>query len=265
MAAIAAVVTGVSGKMAREVLLALCKDPDTEPAGAVSRNAQEDNLALPDGSGRIPLARELDGLLRLVKPDVLVDFTNAPYAMEAARTAIAHGVRPVIGTSGLSPQEIHELSELCARTELGGIVASNFALGAVVMMHLATVAARFFDYAEIIEMHHEAKVDAPSGTAIATAQAMAAVRGKPFATAPTLKETRPHSRGSAEDGIPLHSMRLPGLMAHQEVVLGSAGQTLRIRHDTISRECYMPGVLLAIREVMHRKELIIGLDRLLGL
>ena len=251
--------------MSREVLVALCKDPDLEPAGAVSQSAQEEYLSLPGGAGLVPLSKELGPLLVRVKPDVLVDFTTAQYALSAARLAIAHGVRPVIGTSGLAPQDVEELRKLCAQVGLGGIVAPNFALGAVVMMHLATVAARFFDSAEIIEMHHEAKADAPSGTAIATARAMAAARGTPFVTAPTLKETLPHPRGSLVEGIPVHSMRLPGLMAHQEVVLGSQGQTLHIRHDTLSRECYMPGVVLAIKEVMRRKELVFGLDRLLGL
>ena len=251
--------------MSREVLVALCKDPDLEPAGAVSQSAQEEYLSLPGGAGLVPLSKELGPLLVRVKPDVLVDFTTAPYALSAARLAIAHGVRPVIGTSGLAPQDVEELRKLCAQVGLGGIVAPNFALGAVVMMHLATVAARFFDSAEIIEMHHEAKADAPSGTAIATARAMAAARGTPFVTAPTLKETLPHPRGSLVEGIPVHSMRLPGLMAHQEVVLGSQGQPLHIRHDTLSRECYMPGVVLAIKEVMRRKELVFGLDRLLGL
>lgn len=265
MAAIKVVVTGASGKMARETLVALCKDSDVQPVGAVSRDAQEDSLTLPDGSSRIPLAKELELLLRHVQADVLVDFTNAQYAPSAARVAIEHGVRPVIGTSGLSAQDLQELEKLCMHARLGGVVAPNFALGAVVLMRLATIAARYFDYAEIIEQHHEAKADAPSGTAIATAQMMAQERGKPFVVAPILKETLPHPRGSAVEGIPLHSVRMPGLMAHQEVILGSAGQTLRLRHDTLSRECYMPGVLLAVKEVMRLDKLVVGLDVLLGL
>ena len=265
MAAIKVVVTGASGNMSREVLAALCKDPDLEPVGAISQSAQEEYLPLPGGAGLIPLSKELGPLLARVRPDVMVDFTFAAYAVGAAKTAIAAGVRPVVGTSGLATQEVEELRTLCAQAGLGGVVAPNFALGAVVMMHLANVAARFFDYAEIIEMHHEAKADAPSGTAIATAHAMAEARGTPFVTAPTLKETLPHPRGSVVDGIPVHSLRLPGLMAHQEIVLGSQGQTLRIRHDALNRECYMPGVVLAVKEVMRRKELVFGLDRLLGL
>jgi len=264
MATINVVVTGASGKMSREVLAALVNDPGTEPVGAVSQSATEEYLALPDGD-RIPLSKDLEALLARVKPDVMVDFTSAAYAVPAARQAIAAGVRPVIGTSGLAPRDVEELQALCVTAKLGGVIAANFALGAVVMIHLAEVAARFFDYAEIIEMHHESKADAPSGTAIATARAMAQARGREFVTAPTLKETLPHPRGSVVEGIPVHSLRLPGLMAHQEIVLGSQGQTLRIRHDALNRECYMPGVLMAVKEVMHRAEMVVGLDKLLGL
>lgn len=264
MAAIRVVITGVTGKMGREVLLALCKDPDVEPVGAVSRTVIGP-IPLPVGSGSIPCDTNVGALLDEAKPDVLVDFTNVEYAMPAARDAVRRGVRPVIGTSGLSQQDVDDLRGICAGAGVGGVFAANFALGGIVMMHLANVAARFFDYAEILEMHHEAKADAPSGTAIATAKAMAAARGEPFKTAQTEKVTVPGSRGAEVDGVPLHSLRLPGLLAHQEIVLGAAGQTLRIRHDTISRECYMPGVLLAVKEVMKRDELVVGLDRLLGL
>lgn len=259
------VVTGVSGKMAKETLLALCRAPDLEPVGAVSRHAQEEFLALPDGSGLIPLSTDVEHLLHRLRPDVLVDFTSAAYAAAVAKSAVAHGVRPVVGTSGLGPADVDDLTARCAAAKLGGVIAPNFALGAVVLMHLAAVASRFFDHAEIIEMHHDAKADAPSGTAIATAQMMGRAHGGPFSTAPTLKETLPHPRGSLLEGIPLHSMRLPGLLAHQEVVFGSAGQTLRLRHDTLNRECYMPGVLIAVREVMKLDHLVFGLDRLLGL
>jgi len=144
------------------------------------------------------------------------------------------------------------------------VVAPNFALGAVLMTHLAKVAARYLDYAEIIELHHLQKADAPSGTALATARAMAAARGKPFLQ-PSAPEKTSDSRGEPVEGVAIHSVRLPGLMAHQEVIMGGAGQTLSIRHDTTGRECYMPGVMLAIREVVKRKGLIYGLDTLLGL
>ena len=132
------------------------------------------------------------------------------------------------------------------------------------MIHLAKVAAKYLDYAEIIELHHHRKADAPSGTALFTAKAMAAARGKPFSRPPERNKTS-YSRGEQVEGVTIHSVRLPGLLAHQEVILGGPGQTLSIRHDTISRECYMPGIILAIKEVVKRKGLVYGLDTLLGL
>jgi 4-hydroxy-tetrahydrodipicolinate reductase len=142
-------------------------------------------------------------------------------------------------------------------------VAPNFALGAVLMMHLSRLAAKYFDYAEIIELHHHLKADAPSGTALSTARMMAEARGKPF-DVPEQKQAA-SSRGAQVEGVAIHSVRLPGLLAHQEVILGGPGQTLRIRHDTISRECFVPGVIIAIKKVIGHKGLIYGLDALLGL
>ena len=133
------------------------------------------------------------------------------------------------------------------------------------MKHLAKIASRFFDYAEIVEMHHEKKIDAPSGTAIDTAKAMLQARGKPFTSATTEKEVIRNTRGGKLEGLTIHSMRLPGFMASQEVVFGGLGQTLKIRHDSISRESFMPGVILAIKEVINQKGLTIGLDNLLKL
>jgi 4-hydroxy-tetrahydrodipicolinate reductase len=171
----------------------------------------------------------------------------------------------VIGTSGL-PEDLLEKLDADFRTKgLGVVVAPNFAIGAVVMMHLAAIAAPHFDFAEIVEMHHEQKADAPSGTAIATARAMAEARGSTFDYRPALQETLPGTRGNEVHGVGIHSVRMPGLVAHQEVVFGAAGQTLTIRHDTTGRECYMPGVLLAVREVANRPGLTRGLDKLLGL
>ncbi len=265
MGAIKVAVTGASGKMSKEVLATLCREDGLEPVGAVSTKATEDYLSLPDGSGLIPLSSDLEAILARTRPDVLVDFTTADYSFSAAKLALKYGTRPVIGTSGISQDKVAELSKLCQEKRLGAVIAPNFALGAVIMMHLAKVAAPFFDYAEVIEMHHEQKADSPSGTAIATARDMVATRGKPFSYAQTLKETLPGSRGSTVDGVAIHSLRLPGMVAHQEIVLGGLGQTLRIRHDTIGRECYMPGVVLAVKEVLDREELVYGLDKLIGL
>jgi 4-hydroxy-tetrahydrodipicolinate reductase len=168
----------------------------------------------------------------------------------------------VIGTTGLTKEDLNEIDRLATAHKVGAVVAPNFALGAVLMIHLAKIAAKYLDYAEIIELHHHLKADAPSGTALATARAMAVARGKPFLQ-PTGKATE--SRGQQVEGATIHSVRLPGLMAHQEVILGGPGQTVSIRHDTINRECYMPGVMLAIKEVVKHRGLIYGLDTLLGL
>lgn len=264
MEPIEVVVHGALGRMGQEVVRAVCHEPETRVVGAVDLKASESGLVLPDSSGTVPLSVDLAQVLNACQPDVLVDFTVAGAAMPTVRVAAEHGINLVIGTTGLSPDDIAEIDRLATAKKIGVVVAPNFALGAVIMMHLSRITARYMDYAEIIELHHDKKVDAPSGTALNTAREMAKSRGKPFLQ-PTTKEERPESRGQQTDGIALHSVRLPGLLAHQEVLFGGPGQTLSIRHDTISRECFMPGVLMAIKEVVKRKGLIHGLDNLLGL
>jgi len=258
------VVYGASGRVGQEVVKAVCHEPEMQMVGAVDLKVSEDYLTLPDGSGTVPFSANLDSILSSCQPDVVVDFTIAKATMPAVRTAAEHGVNMIIGTTGLTADDIGEIERLAAARKIGVVVAPNFALGAVLMIHLARIAAKFFDYAEIIELHHERKVDAPSGTAIFTARAMADARGKPFLQ-PSGQGEAQVSRGQPVEGVAIHSVRLPGLMAHQEVILGGQGQTLSIRHDTIGRECYMPGVILAIKEVVKRQGLIYGLDNLLGL
>ncbi len=257
------VVQGASGKMGQEVVRAVHYAPDMRLVGAVEAGSPTGSLALPDGSGTVPFSADLEDLIRKTHPEVVVDFTIARATMPAVRVAAALGVNLVSGTTGLSAADLEEIKRLATQHNIGVVVASNFALGAIVMMHLAKIAAKYFDNAEIIELHHGAKADAPSGTALSTARAMGAARGKPFQQ-PAAKGDQT-SRGLVAEGINLHSVRLPGLMAHQEIILGAAGQTLTIRHDTISRECYMPGVMLAIKEVVKRQGLVYGLDVLLGL
>jgi 4-hydroxy-tetrahydrodipicolinate reductase len=254
-----------TGNMGREVLLAVCREPDLEPVGVLEKFSSEDFLSLPDSSGLVPMGADAAGLLGRVRPEVVVDFSNAEWAPIAGRAALDVGARFVSGTTGLSDEFVAEMERECRERKLGAVLAANFAIGAVLMMHLAKLAGRHFDYAEIIELHHEKKADAPSGTALATARAMLSARGRPFERPPTAKETLAGTRGGAVDGIGIHSVRLPGLVAHQEVILGTLGQTLTIRHDTTSRESFMPGVLLAIKEVMNRQELVVGLDKLIGL
>jgi 4-hydroxy-tetrahydrodipicolinate reductase len=252
-------VYGALGRMGQTVVNALGSEADLQLVGAVDIKASGDKLLLPDGSGTVPLSSKLEDILSAVQPEVVVDFSTASAVMPAVHLSAEHGVNLVIGTSGLNRDEIKEIESLAQANGVGVAVVPNFALGAVLMMHLAKIAGRYFDSAEIIELHHQLKTDAPSGTALATARAMAKARGKPFSV-PGGK-----TRGEQVEGISIHSVRLPGLLAHQEVLLGGAGQTLKIRHDTIGRECYMPGVMLAIRKVVKHKGLVYGLERLLGL
>jgi len=249
--------------MGREVVTTLCHEPEMQIVGAVELQVTEDYLPLPDGS-TVPFSSDLEHILTDCQPHVLVDFTIAQAAMPAVRIATKHSVNLVIGTTGLTTDELNEIDRLATAQKVGAVVAPNFALGAVLMIHLAKIAAKYFDYTEITELHHHQKADAPSGTALSTAKAMAQAKGKPFCHPPEPKKSS-DSRGKQVEGITIHSVRLPGLMAHQEVLLGAAGQTLSIRHDTISRECFMPGVILAIKEVVKRQGLVYGLDTLLGL
>lgn len=257
------IVHGALGKVGVEIVKAVCKDPDTTLTGVVDIAATIDTLSLADGSS-VPMAKDVAGLLERCTADVMVDFTVAKASMPGARVASKHGVSLVIGTTGFSPDEIAELEKLAKDNGTGIVLAPNFALGAVLMMHLAKVAAKYMELAEIIELHHNQKADAPSGTALMTAREMAASRGKPFPE-PYDKAKGFASRGQVVEGVPIHAVRLPGLMAHQEVLFGAAGQTLSIRHDTINRECYTPGVLLAVKEVMKRKGFTYGLDKLMDL
>ncbi len=262
MEPIKVVVHGAAGRVGQEMVKAVCHEPEMQLVGAVDLKATQDSLTLPDGSGSVPFSANLGHILSSCQPDVMVDFTIAQATMPAVRLATEKGVNVVIGTTGLSPDDIKEIDRLARAHKVGAVVAPNFALGAVLMMHLAKIAAKYLDYAEIIELHHHLKADAPSGTALTTAKMMAAARGKPFLQ-PAGKGAE--SRGQQVEGVTIHSVRLPGLMAHQEVILGGPGQTVSIRHDTINRECYTPGVMLAIKEVVKRRGLTYGLDKLLGL
>ena len=262
MASIKVAVNGAAGKMGRETVGAICREPDLEPVGAVDQ-VPGDRLDLPDGSGTVPLYTSLEGLLEDVSPHVLVDFTRAEVTMAAVPVAARHGINLVIGTSGLTQQNLEEMERVAQEGNVGIFVAPNFALGAVLLMHMAKQLAPFFDYADIIEMHHEAKIDAPSGTSIAMAQAIA--KDRQFKRNRPQKETLPGTIGGEFDGVGIHSVRMPGRSAHHEVIFGTAGQTLSLRHDALGRDCYMPGVVRAIREVVNLKGLVVGLDKILGL
>ena len=209
---------------------------------------------------------DLATFLHEQRPRAFVDFTRPSEAVHHALAAIAAGASPIVGTTGITADGVDRIETACKSKGVGGIVAPNFAVGAVLMMHLAEIAAPLFDAAEIIEMHHAAKLDAPSGTALATARRLAAKRGgKTFSHKKAEKETLPGTRGGEEGNVAVHSVRLPGFVADQEVIFGLPGQTLTIAHRTTSREAYVPGVLLAIRKVTSEPRFYRGLDQLLGL
>lgn len=259
------VVVSGTGNVGREVIAALVGEADLELVGVIEKLSSEDTFSLPAGAGPVPMGRDPAALLERTRPDVVIDFTNAEWTPLVADSALEWGVRLVIGTTGMPESWLDELEGRCRETGVGAVFATNFAIGAVLMIHLAKVAARFFDSAEIVELHHDRKVDAPSGTSLITAREMSAARGRPFERNAPDRETLPGSRAAEIDGITIHSVRLPGLVAHQEVIFGGRGQTLTIRHDTTGRESFIPGVLLATREVMRRNELVRGLETLVGL
>jgi len=242
------VIAGHHGKVGSLLAAAFQAEPGIEYVGGV-------------GAGD-----DLAAFLREKRPHALVDFTRPSVALHNALVAVAAGAAPVVGTTGIPSDGIDKLEVACRDKRVGGIVAPNFAIGAVLMMHLADIAAPHFAAAEIVEMHHDAKLDAPSGTALSTAKRLAARRGdRPFTHQKPEKETLAGTRGGEEGNVAVHSIRLPGFVADQEVIFGLPGQTLTITHRTTSREAYVPGVLLAIRMVTADPRFYRGLDQLLGL
>jgi 4-hydroxy-tetrahydrodipicolinate reductase len=259
------VINGALGRMGQEIAKALVCEPDLRAVGAVEKEVTQQYLPLAEAPELILLSSDLESCLKACDADVVVDFTNPDVSMAAARIAIKQKVSMVIGTTGLSEENLAEIERLCQTYKVGAVVAPNFSLGAALLMHLAKFAAKFFNHAEIIEMHHDKKADAPSGTAIATAKEMLQERGKPFIYPEVTREILSNTRGGQMDGIAIHSLRLPGFMAGQEVIFSGSGETLSLRHNIISRECFLPGVILAIKEVTKRKGLTYGLDALLKL
>ena len=249
-------VLGAAGRMGSTVCAAVEADPELEFVAAVD----------PHGAGKVvaglTVATDL-ATLRAAAAEVVVDFTVADAARENLRSIAGWGMHAVIGTTGLTENDLGMLRG--AFISSNAIVAANFAIGAVLMMRFAEMAAPFFESAEVLEFHHDQKIDAPSGTALVTAQRMAAASAQ-WASDPTLHEVLPGARGgTGPAGIHVHSVRLRGLVAHQEVLLGTTGQWLTIRHDTTDRSSFMPGVLLACKRIAQYPGLTLGLDAYLGL
>jgi len=258
-------VAGAAGRMGREVVKAVATDSETELVGAVDVGeigADAGELAGVGPQGVI-VASDIGSALRESKAAVVVDFTRAEAAFANARTALSLGISPVIGTTGMSADQIAELRRLAEEHRVGAVVAPNFALGAVLLMRFAAQAARYLPEVEIIELHHEKKVDVPSGTALKTAEMIRATRGPERVPRPSEDVSVPGSRGGDFDGIRIHSVRLPGFVAHEEVIFGGLGQTLTLRHDSIDRISFMPGVLMACKRVRGLGGLVYGLENLL--
>lgn len=259
------VVAGAGGRMGREVVRAVLAAEGAELVGAVDTRLTGEDAGELAGAGRcgVSLRDDLEGVLRETGADVLVDFTTPAAVMENARRALAAGVVPLIGTTGLGGEELDELHRLCEERGGAALVAPNFALGAVLLMRFAQQAARYFPHVEIIELHHDQKLDAPSGTAMKTAEAIAEGRRQvPGALAGEMEKVA-GARGGVYRDVHIHAVRLPGLVAHEEVIFGGLGQTLTLRHDSLSRESFMPGVLLAISKAGGWKGLVYGLEHLL--
>ena len=247
-------VFGAAGRMGREVCRTVADADDLELVAAVDPHH--------DGPVQgVEVVADAD-VLESAGAEVAIDFTQPDAVMGNARWCLAHGVHVVIGTTGLRPDDVDEVERLAAAGDANAIVAPNFAIGAVLMMRFAEQAAKLLDAAEIIELHHDGKKDAPSGTALTTARRIAAAREGSW-TGPGGDDAHPGARGTEVEGVRIHAVRLPGLLAHQEVILGGPGQTLTIRHDSTDRSSFMPGVLMAVRGVADRPGLTVGLDALL--
>ena len=251
--------------MGSTVLNAVEQELGMVPVGGADLFAGANTTVETASGNELPLAKDLEALFMTVKPDVVVDFTNAEGGTTAMRTCITNGVRCVSGSTGISPEELSAIGDSASEASVGVISASNFALGCVVLIHLARIASSYFDYADVIESHHEMKVDAPSGTALSIVQAMLEGKGGDFEQNIVEKELLAGTRGGSMGGINVHSARMPGRVARHEVVFGALGQTLTLLHDSVDRQSFMPGVMLAVRRVVDEKSMIVGLDKVLGL
>jgi 4-hydroxy-tetrahydrodipicolinate reductase len=263
-------VLGAGGRMGQAVCRAVMADPELELVAAVDPRMAGIDLRQATGGDAegLQVCAAVDELER-TGAEVAVDFTAAEPAVANMRWCAAHGVHAVVGTTGIPDDVVAELAAAFRAGSANCVLAANFAIGAVLMMRFAELAAPFMEGVEIIELHHDAKRDAPSGTAMRTAERVDAARraagDRPWAADSTSDVVLSGARGGrGPGGIHVHSVRLAGLVAHQEVVFGAQGQSLTLRHDAYDRSAFMPGVLLAVRQVAHRPGLTIGLDALLG-
>ena len=238
-------IAGGFGRMGQITTKALETHPNLEVVGQVGREY------------------DLKKSIKDSNAQVVVDFTSPKSVFANTSAIIEMGAHPVIGTSGLLPEQIRQLQDQCAKLKLGGIIAPNFSLGAVLMMKHAKEIVKYMPHVEIIEMHHDGKADSPSGTALRTADMLADACATINQPGKTSIETLPNARGANHRGVNIHAIRLPGLLAHQQIIFGELGETLTLRHDSIDRLCFMPGVCLACEKVMSLDKLVYGLEEIL--
>ena len=250
------IVAGFKGRMGSTALDMIKNDSELELAALLDPFAAEKEI---DG---VPVFTDKSDLVGL-DAEVWVDFTIPKVAYENTHFALENGFRPVVGTTGFTQEQIADLMTLSADKKLGGLIAPNFAIGAVLLMEFAAKASKYFPDLEIIELHHDKKKDAPSGTAVKTAELIREARAYKKQGAADEEETLVGARGAEFDGFRIHSVRLPGLVAHQEVIFGAQGEGLTLRHDSYDRISFMSGVNLGIKEVVQREQLVYGLEHLL--
>lgn len=266
------IIAGVNGRMGRAFVQAFHGANDIQIVGAWGREKADyvgsdiAEVAAVPGSTRTGILVSSGFLecIENVKADVVLDFTQAEAAYRTANLALQKGIRPVIGTSGVSPEHVKELGVMAEKRKLGAMVVPNFSVGAVLMMEFARQAGRFLPNVEVVEMHHTGKVDAPSGTAMHTANKLASSRDHYNTKKVEEKELLPGARGGITPaGVRVHSLRLPGLISHQEVIFGAEGELLTIRHDSFNTKCFLEGIKLSLHYVMGQDRLVVGLDNVL--
>ncbi|MDK2881678.1 MAG: 4-hydroxy-tetrahydrodipicolinate reductase [Bacillota bacterium] len=258
-------VSGANGRMGREVVKGILADPDLDLVGAVGHEngiGQDVGILIGREPLGIELAADLGSTISRTGAEVVVDFTRPAVVKKNLETIAKQGAHAVIGTTGITEADIPEIAALYREQGVNAVIAPNFAVGAVLLLKFAAQAARFFPQVEIIETHHDQKLDAPSGTAIKYAEAIARAAGD-FKPAPTKVEKVPGVRGGELAGIKIHSLRLPGFVAHHTIVFGGLGQSLTLKHDSISRESFIPGVILAVKKVSNLDGVVYGLENLL--
>ena len=271
-------VAGALGRMGSEVIKVINSSNDYELVGAIDTQKEKEGEDIGSIIGIGPLevfvSSDFEGSLcsasqsvskeSINNAPVLVDFTHPKVAYKHTRTAIAYGVHPVIGTTGITKEQLEDLSDFAEKASLGAAIIPNFSVGMVLLQQAAAAAARFYEFAELTEMHHNKKADAPSGTCIKTAELIEEQRSLFNVSLVNEEQSIEGCRGGVRpSGLRLHSIRLPGLVAHQQVMFGSNGETYELSHNTIDRSAYMPGVLLVVKKIRSFNQLVYGLEKIL--